>query len=145
VSRLRCDDEEGQTTLLIIGFFVIAVMLIAVVVDASAPFLRRQSLDAVADGAALAAADGVAGEQVYNGGLGHLAQIDPTVARSAVQQYLADSGAYTHFPGLSYRVSSEDTSVTVVITTTLDLPIPVPGVDGSAQVVGTASAIVPIS
>jgi hypothetical protein len=32
-----------------------------------------------------------------------------------------------------------------VITTTLDLPIPVPGVDGSAQVVGTASAIVPIS
>jgi hypothetical protein len=138
-------DETGQTTLLIIGFFVIAVMLIGVVVDASAALLRRQSLDAIADGAALAAADGVAGEQVYNGGLGQLAQIDPEVARSAVQQYLAESGAYGHFPGLSYRVSSEDTSVTVVITTTLDLPIPVPGVGSSAQVVGTASAIVPIN
>jgi uncharacterized membrane protein len=138
-------DETGQTTLLIIGFFVIAVMLIAVVVDASAAFLRRQSLDAVADGAALAAADGVAGDQVYNGGLGHLAQIDPAVARSAVEQYLADSGAYRQFPGLRYQISSASTSVTVVVTSTLDLPIPVPGVDGSTQVVGTAHAIVPVS
>jgi uncharacterized membrane protein len=140
----RCRDEVGQTTVLIIGFFVIAVMLIAVVVDASAAFLRRESLDAIADGAALAAADGVAGDQVYNGGLGHLAQIDPAVARSAVEQYLADSGAYTHFPGLSYQVSSENTSVTVVVTSTLTLPIPVPGVDGSAVIVGTAHAIVPV-
>jgi Putative Flp pilus-assembly TadE/G-like len=140
----RCRDEVGQTTVLIIGFFVIAVMLIAVVVDASAAFLRRESLDAVADGAALAAADGVAGDQVYNGGLGHLAQIDPAVARSAVEQYLADSDAYTHFPGLSYQVSSQNTSVTVVVTSTLSLPIPVPGVDGSAVIVGTAHAIVPV-
>ena len=143
--RVRRNGEAGQTTLLIIGFFVIAVMLIGVVVDASAAFLRRQSLDAVADGAALAAADGVAGDQVYNGGLGDLAQIDPDVARSAVEQYLADSGAYAHFPGLSYQISSEATSVTVVITSTLNLPIPVLGVAGSAEVVGTASAIVPIS
>jgi hypothetical protein len=141
----RRRDEFGQTTLLIIGFFVIAVMLIAVVVDASAAFQRRQSMDAVADGAALAAADGVAGEQVYNGGLGDLAQIDPAVASATVQQYLADSGAYAHFPGLGYQITAEATSVTVVITSTLDLPIPVPGVDGTAQVVGTASAIVPIS
>jgi uncharacterized membrane protein len=140
----RCRDEVGQTTLLIIGFFVIAVMLIAVVVDASAAFLRRESLDAIADGAALAAADGVAGDQVYSSGLGHLAQIDPAVARSAVEQYLADSGAYTHFPGLSYQISAEATSVTVVVTSTLNLPVPVPGVDGSARVVGTAHAIVPV-
>jgi uncharacterized membrane protein len=140
----RCRDEVGQTTLLIIGFFVIAVMLIAVVVDASAAFLRRQSLDAVADGAALAAADGVAGDQVYTGGLGHLAPIDPAVARSAVEQYLADSGAYTHFPGISYQITAEATSVTVVVTSTLNLPVPVPGVDGSARVVGTAHSIVPV-
>jgi hypothetical protein len=143
VSR-RPQDEAGQTTLLIIGFFVIAVMLIAVVVDASAAFLRRQSLDAVADGAALAAADGVAGDQVYNGGLGHLAQIDPAAAASAVERYLADSGAYAHFPGLRYQISAENTSVTVMVTSPLDLPIPVPGVDGSTQVVGTAHAIVPV-
>jgi hypothetical protein len=143
VSR-RPQDEAGQTTLLIIGFFVIAVMLIAVVVDASAAFLRRQSLDAVADGAALAAADGVAGDQVYNGGLGHLAQIDPAAAASAVERYLADSGAYAHFPGLHYQISAENTSVTVMVTSPLDLPIPVPGVDGSTQVVGTAHAIVPV-
>jgi hypothetical protein len=138
----RSRDESGQTTLLLIGFFVIAVMLIAVVVDASAAFLRRQSLDAVADGAALAAADGVAGDQVYNGGLGQLAQIDPALAQAAVEQYLADSGAYAQFPGLHYQISSENTSVTVVVTSNLNLPFPLPGIDGSAQVVGTAHAIV---
>ena len=140
----RRHNEAGQTTLLIIGFFVIVVMLIAAVVDASAAFLRRQSLDAVADGAALAAADGVAGDQVYNGGLGHLAQIDPAAARSAVEQYLADSGAYTRFPGLTYQINSGDTSVTVIVNSSLNLPFPLPGVDGSAQVVGTAHAIVPV-
>ena len=65
--------ERGQTSVLIMGFFLVAVLLTVVVVDASAAFLRRQRLDAVADGAALAAADGVQGEQVYEGGLGERA------------------------------------------------------------------------
>ena len=74
--------ERGQTSVLIMGFFLVAVLLTVVVVDASAAFLRRQRLDAVADGAALAAADGVQGEQVYEGGLGERAQIDPVAARA---------------------------------------------------------------
>ena len=55
----RRTKDDGQTSLLIVGFFLVAVLLVVVVVDASAAYLRRQELDALADGAALAAADAV--------------------------------------------------------------------------------------
>ena len=42
---------------MIIGLAVVLLMAAVVVVDASAAFLRRQELDTVADGAALAGAD----------------------------------------------------------------------------------------
>ena len=137
--------ERGQTSLLIVGFVVVVMMLIGVVVDASAAFLRRQSLDAVADGAALAAADGVAGRQVYDGGLGRLARIDPAAARAAMERYLRDSGALQEYPSLDYQLSTDRTSVTVRLVTDLVLPIPAPGMIGSARVTSTASAVVPVS
>jgi Putative Flp pilus-assembly TadE/G-like len=137
--------ERGQTSLLIVGFVVVVMMLIGAVVDASAAFLRRQSLDAVADGAALAAADGVAGRQVYDGGLGPLARIDPVAARAAIERYLRDSGALQEFPSLDYQLSTDQTSVTVRLVTNLTLPIPAPGITDPASVTSTASAVVPVS
>ena len=63
------DDEQGQVTLLIIGFAGILLMAIVVVIDASAAYLQRQGLDNLADGAALYGADlGSAG--IYEQGLG---------------------------------------------------------------------------
>ena len=91
-------DERGQTTLLIIGFAIVAIMMVAVVVDASAAYLRRTGLDSLADAAALSAADGVQGRQVYEGGLGKRAEIDPVVARRYVAQYLRDTGAAVDTP-----------------------------------------------
>ena len=38
-------SERGSVTPLIIGFAVVVAMLVAVVVDASAAYLRRQGLD----------------------------------------------------------------------------------------------------
>jgi hypothetical protein len=137
--------ERGQTSLLIVGFVVVVLMLIGAVVDASAAFLRRQSLDAVADGAALAAADGVAGRQVYDGGLGRLAQIDPDAARAAIERYLRDSGALQEYPSLDYQLSTDQTSVTVRLVTSLTLPIPAPGITDTASVTSTASAVVPVT
>jgi hypothetical protein len=86
VKRGRRGGERGQATVLIIGFTVVAVMMVAMVVDASAAYLRRTALDSLADGAALAAADGIQGRQVYEGGLGHRAEIDPVVARRVVAE-----------------------------------------------------------
>jgi len=137
--------ERGQTSLLIVGFVVVVMMLIGAVVDASAAFLRRQSLDAVADGAALAAADGVAGRQVYDGGLGRWARIDPVAARAAIERYLRDSGALQEYPSLDYQLSTDQTSVTVRLVTSLTLPIPAPGITNTASVTSTASAVVPVT
>ncbi|HET7326143.1 MAG TPA: pilus assembly protein TadG-related protein [Nocardioidaceae bacterium] len=135
-------EERGQTALLIMGLFLVSVLLVGVVVDASAAFLRRQSLTSLADGAALAAADGVQGEQVYSGGLGELALIDPAVARDYVVDYLAASGAAADFPGLQFVVRTEADSVTVRLAAPMDLPIPPPGFAEQAQVVAESSSVV---
>lgn len=136
--------ENGQATLLILGFFLIAVLLVGVVVDASAAYLRRQALNSLADGAALAAADGVQGEQVYTSGLGETAQIDPVSAREYVSAYLAQTRAHSRYPGLVYRVLPAGDSVTVHVSAPLDLPIPPPGWAGAAWVDGVATAAVPV-
>jgi hypothetical protein len=136
--------EQGQTTLLILGFFLVAVLLVGVVVDASAAYLRRQALNALADGAALAAANGVQGEQVYTIGLGQTAQIDPVAAREHVATYLVQAGAHTRFDGLTYQVLPAGDSVTVHLSAPLDLPIPPPGWTVDPWIDGVASAAVPV-
>jgi len=137
-------SERAQASLLILGFFLIAVMLVGVVVDASAAYLRRQALDALADGAALAAADGVQGEQVYLSGLDATARIDPVAAREYVATYLARSRAHQQFPGLAYQVMPAGDSVTVHLSAPLDLPIPPPGWTADPWIDGIASATVPV-
>lgn len=138
-------DERGQTSLLIVGFAVVALMMVAVVVDASAAYLRRAGLDSLADGAALAAADGVQGRQVYEGGLGSRAQIDPVAARRYVAEYLAASGAARRYPGLSYRVQAGSDRVVVRVQSPLDLPITPPGWDRRPVIAGTAASVVLVS
>jgi len=138
-------DERGQTTLLIIGFAIVAIMMVAVVVDASAAYLRRTGLDSLADGAALSAADGVQGRQVYEGGLGKRAEIDPVVARRYVAQYLRDTGASRRYPGLSYDIDATTDRVVVHVAAPLDLPITPPGWDRRPTISGTAASFVVVS
>lgn len=141
----RSRDERGQTTLLIVGFAVVAIMMVAVVVDASAAYLRRSGLDSLADGAALAAADGVQGRQVYEGGLGDRAKIDPVVARRYVAEYLAASGAARRYPGLSYDVAAGADRVVVHLSTPMDLPITPPGWERRPTISTTAASFVVVS
>ena len=139
----RPGSERGQTSLLIVGFFLVAVLLVAVVVDASAAYLRRQELDAVADGAALAAADAVREEEVYTQGLGgELAQLDPVAARGHVAEYLRVIGAHGRYPGLRWTVVATDDAVEVRVTTPLKLPFAPPGWAERTMVSGSAVAIV---
>ncbi len=138
-------DEHGQTSLLIIGFAIVAIMMVAVVVDASAAYLRRAGLDSLADGAALAAADGVQGRQVYEGGLGERAEIDPAVARRYVADYLRKVGADRHYPGLSVTVEAGVDRVVVHVAAPLDLPITPPGWARRPVVSGTAASVVLVS
>ena len=143
--RGRRGSEDGQTTLLIVGFAIVAIMMVGVVIDASAAYLRRAGLDSLADGAALAAADGVQGRQVYEGGLGERARIDPVVARQYVADYLRDTGASAHYPGLSYRVSADSDRIVVRVAAPLDLPISPPGWEQRPVITSTAASFVVVS
>ena len=141
---MRDRDERGSIAPLIIGFALVVAVLVAVVVDASAAYLRRQGLNSLADAAVLAATDGLQGESVYTGGLGERAEIDPVTARRYVEDDLRSTGALGRYAGLGWTVSTTATAVTVRVTAPLDLPLRVPGVGASTTVAGTASAVVAV-
>lgn len=140
----RREGEDGQTSMLILGFFLVAVLLVVVVVDASAAYLRRQELDALADGAALAAADAVAEESVYTEGLDDTPELDPVLARQRVAAYLRAVGASGRYPGLRWSVRAGPESVEVRVTSPLELPFAPPGWAERTDVTGTAEALVQV-
>lgn len=137
-------DETGSVTPLILGFFVVVLLLVAVVVDASAAYLRREALNSLADAAALAATDGLAGERVYTEGLESRAPIDPEAARAYVADYLTGSGARARFPGLTWSVRTSADAVVVTVSAVMDLPLRVPGVGEDTIVRGSAAAVVDV-
>jgi Flp pilus assembly protein TadG len=143
VSRGR--GEVGSITPLVIGFAFLVAVLVAVVVDASSAYLRRQGLDAVADAAALAATDGLQGDQVYTHGLEERADIDAAAARRYVEDYLRASGATGRYAGLTWAVTTTADTVVVRLAAPLDLPLRVPGVADTATITGTAAAVVVVS
>lgn len=137
-------DDRGTVTVMIVGFFLVIGFMVAAVVDASAAYLRHQQLAGLADGAALAAADGVQGEQVYTEGLGDTALVDPASARQYVSDYLATSGVTAQLPGLSWQVVPVGDEVAVRLSAPLDLPLDPPGWSDSATVVAEAAVVVQV-
>ncbi len=142
--RDRHRDEQGQVTLLIIGFAGILLMAIVVVIDASAAYLQRQGLDNLADGAALYGADlGSAG--IYEQGLGdeRLLQQEAAV-EDAVRDYLVRADAGSSYPGIavSVRVDPVGRSVTVRLRAPLELPLSIPGSPSSPMVGASSTAAV---
>ena len=144
----RRRDEVGSTLPLHIGFAAILLVLVAVVVDASAAFLRRQSVDTLADGAALHGADlGAQGREAYAGGLaGDRLRLTRSSVQRQVEAYLREVDAHRRYPGLTYRVRVDagGERVEVVISTPLELPLGVPGVATrtTVQASGSASVLV---
>lgn len=131
-------------TVMIVGFAAILLLAVAVVVDASAAYLQRQGLANLADGAALAGADGGAqGTEVYTRGLdGIRAELVAAAARRAVSDYLVTSQAQARFPGLSYDVSVGADTVVVRVRAPLDLPLEIPGSPAVAIIGASGSAVV---
>lgn len=139
-------DQRGQTTLFIVGLAIVLLMAAVVVIDASSAFLRRQGLDNLADGAALAGADaGASGEEVYTEGVDpERLRLFAQRAREGVAAYLTATGARGRYPGLTYSVSVDSArrTVTVVIRAPLDLPLTVPGSPAHPVIGASGSAVV---
>lgn len=144
----RRRDDQGSTIPMIIGFALVLALVVAFVVDASAAYLRRQALDALADGAALQGADlGAAGTQVYAGGLdADELRIGTASAQRAVDDYLARLGAYRRYPGLTTSVSIDASQrrVRVHLKAPLHLPLAIPGSPSHPVIGAEGDAVVAI-
>lgn len=79
-------EEDGSTLLLTVGFLVLALTLIIAVAAATSMLVERRRLFTVADGAALAAAEAFALEQVRFDGVA----ATPELADGAVDRAAAD-------------------------------------------------------
>lgn len=137
--------DDGSVSVLIVGFAIVIALMVVVVTNASSAYLRRQGLDSLADGAALAAGDGLQSEAVYLNGVGDRAALDPVLARVYVAEYLSAVGAGRRYPGLSYRVSATADAVTVQVSAPLDLPFHPPGWERRPVISGTAASYVAVS
>src|SRR4051794_10476906 len=113
LKRPASSGDEGQLTLLIIGFVAIAAVLVGVGVDASKVFLAQRALSAAADAAALSAAQAVDKQAIYTGtggGCGGLLPLDDAEATRRAAAALDDQsdGLRSTFATLD----PPDTSVT---------------------------------
>jgi uncharacterized membrane protein len=133
MTRSRADREDGSIMLLTLGCVAIALILVIVVVDASAVFLARRSLASDADGASLAAAQSVSSQTVYANGAG--AQLPLDAVQDAIARY--EGGNPSQLVG---AVEHEETGDTVVVTGKRSVHLPFGSFLGIADVTVTATS-----
>ncbi|WP_249353981.1 pilus assembly protein TadG-related protein [Microbacterium sp. 2FI] len=91
MKRRRRPDDEGSVLILTLGFAVLALAVVLVCVDATSLYLAQKRLDAVADAAALAAADGFTFEVVGDAAVATLTRDGiETQARAIVDEVGGD-------------------------------------------------------
>ncbi|QUW18914.1 pilus assembly protein TadG-related protein [Agrococcus sp. Marseille-Q4369] len=120
-SRLA-GEEEGSTLVLAIGFAALALALVLAVAAATSMLVERRRLFTVADGAALAAAEAFALEQVRFDG----ATAAPELADAAVQEAAAAWAAEAAGELDDVRVegaSADARSATVSVSSTWRPPV----------------------
>jgi hypothetical protein len=123
--------ERGSITVMSIGFLLLLGALTVVVVNASAAFLQRQELNNLADGAALAAADGLDTAAFYERREVTLSESD---VRSLVVQHISGSEARLT------ELEVEGDRVRVRLARPMDLPLVPPGWMARTVVVAEADA-----
>jgi hypothetical protein len=133
MSRPRQRGDDGSILLLTLGCVTIALLLVVVVVDASAVFLARRSVAADADGASLAAVQSVRTRSVYAGGAG--SRLPLGEVQAAVARYNATAGT-----ALSSTLEHDSAGDTVVVTGRKPVTLPFAGVLGIGPVTVTATS-----
>jgi len=124
-------SERGTVTVMTVGFLLLLGLLTVVVVDSSAAFLERQRLNNLADGAALAAADGLDEAGFYTD---QRVVLDPDESRRLVSEYLVGEQVGV------VDVSADGDTVSVHLERDLDLPLTPPGWTTSTTIVADATS-----
>jgi Flp pilus assembly protein TadG len=135
----RDTSERGSITPLVIGFGTVILLLIVVVIDASKAFLYQRALHAVADGAALAATNGIDTSAIYEGGIvDNRVILSRALAQEKVSEYMA---GVQGMPGATCVVSDvQANQVTVDCAGTVKLPIASAALGGIGSVDVNAQA-----
>lgn len=120
---MRIRDDDGQISLLVIIYTLVAAAMVIVAVDASAFFLAQRGLSGVADGAAVSAAQALDADALYAGKAGADLPLDQAGVRAAVAGYLADRELGTTYPTLQVAEAATD-GETVTVTLTYDKKLP---------------------
>lgn len=128
---MTAPGERGSITVMSIGFLLLLGALTVVVVNASAAFLQRQELNNLADGAALAAADGLDAAAFYERREVVLSETD---VQSLVVQHISGSAARL----TAFAVDGD--RVHVRLARPMDLPLVPPGWMSRTVVVADADA-----
>ena len=154
----RARGDDGQLTLLVIGFVTIAALLIVAGIDALKVFLARRALVSAADAAALNAAQAVDRTAIYSGsagGCGNLLPLDSTEASQRAADALGEqlAGLRQTFGSLDDpQTQVADGTVRVELSGTIAVPfgrvlaLLVPGhPDGRVRISATANAQSPLT
>lgn len=121
--RPRSACDHGAVSILVVGFAMIVLLLLAVVVSASRVYLAQRDLVAAADAAAASAAQAVSESAVYGGELGSELPIDEGGAESRVIEYVAAAALPSRFDGFAVvAVLVDGTSVTVTFAARAPMP-----------------------
>jgi uncharacterized membrane protein len=128
-SLQRVGDDAGRIALLVLVDVLVAAALIAVVTSATAVHLARHRLQAVADAAALDAADALDRDRFYTRGAGSAdapVPLTDTTVRDAVQAYLAAADAASRFADLAMAPptgTADGTAAEVTLVATAPVPL----------------------
>lgn len=132
--------ERGSTIPLMIGFFILAGLMLTGGVVASSAFLQLRSLQSACDGVAAAAANGF-----ERGGttLGEGLPFDPAAAQSAATAYAAQAWG-SEAADIGLAVAVDDDRVIVQCTKTAHVPFEAVISPGGISQTVTASSRAPL-
>ncbi len=110
---------------MLLGLALVSVCLLAlvIVVDASALFIQRRNLAAIADASALAGAQGIDLDAYYAHGAGRATALDPAVVARVVRANVAAVARSDGIRGLRLEaVESDGVSVSVHLSAPTHVP-----------------------
>lgn len=148
----RLLGDDGRITLLVLGYFVVIAALLGVVAGIASVQTERQRLFALADAAALDAADDLAEDAYFAGGVGGVGGAEGVVVltdagvRASVEAHLASVGAGERFEALTVSAltgTPDGATAQVVLTAVADpatVPVMVSAVTGGVPITVTARA-----
>lgn len=115
----RAKNEDGQMTVMILGYVTLALLVASVVIGISSVYLEHKRLLSLADGASLAAADSYTLGDVDTQGGSPSATLNPARVRNVAADFVSRSPAAQRFSGLAVAGStgSPDGSTAVVVLT----------------------------